>query len=205
MVNKKDARDAIRLWAREKKEWQEAIKDLETFAEIVYTLLQQRLQGGYTREEIEDAFDYVLEGRNMSYISKDEQILFKIRRYMDKLSLLYNTIAELSDAEIDEGIEGLALAQCMTNLFELASIISNDVVATKLSVLSSGRTSGFRNVAAHYYDANNWSIAKKNCKLILSTVTQECLNECVTELDIEKANTKDYTKNSSMNSDPYKL
>lgn len=146
-----------------------------------------------------------LEERNMSYISKDEQILLKIRRYMDKLSLLYNTIAELSDAEIDEGIEGLALAQCMANLFELASIISNDVVATKLSVLSSGRTSGFRNIAAHNYDTNNWSIAKKNCKLILSTVTQECLNECVTELDIEKANTKDYTKNSSMNSDPYKL
>lgn len=129
----------------------------------------------------------------MSYIPKDEQLLIKIKKYMNKLQHLYDSIVHLSDNEIDEGIEGLALAQCITNLFEISSRINNDIIAQKLMILNSGRISGFRNISAHDYDAVNWSIAKNNCKTILTTVTDIVMQECFDEIEKEKSKVKDYT------------
>ena len=138
----------------------------------------------------------------MSYLSKDEQILIKIQKYIVILRRLYGDIESLPSDELDESIEALALSQCMTNLFELSSKISDDTVADKLNILSSGRIAGFRNIASHDYDSINWNIAKKNCKMVLTVVTEDCINECFEFLAEKKANTKDYTKISS---NPYEI
>jgi len=128
----------------------------------------------------------------MSYISKDEQILIKISKYMDKLEYLYSHIQDLSDSEIDEGIEGLALAQCVTNLFELAIRLENDEVAEKLSILSSGRTARLRNINSHDYDAVDWVVAKDICRKILAKVTTKLLGTCTNIILQKKHEIKDY-------------
>jgi hypothetical protein len=135
-----------------------------------------------------------LEQRTMSYISKDEQILVKIRKYINKLQGLYLAVENLSDSEIDDGIEGLALTQCITNLFELASRLDDEVVAEKLSLLSSGRTARMRNISSHDYDAVDWSIAKSICSKILQHISLVLLDECEKSLAEKKAEIKDYTQ-----------
>ena len=129
----------------------------------------------------------------MSYISRDEQLLLKIRKNIQKLKLLFIKIEPLSDMEIDEGIEGLAITQCVTNLFELSSRIVDENIAQRLSLLSSGRTARMRNISSHDYDAVDWSIAKNNCRNILRNITNELLDDCITKILQKKQDIKDYT------------
>ena len=130
----------------------------------------------------------------MSYISKDEQLLIKITKYMKKLRILFSTIENLSDAEIDDGMDGLALTQCVTNLYELAIRIDDETIAEKLSMLSSGRTARLRNISSHDYDAVDWSIAKNICKKLLNQITPKLLDDCADILAANKSKTKNYTQ-----------
>ena len=117
----------------------------------------------------------------MSYLSNDEQLLIKIQKYMKILKNLYNSIENLKAADLEESVEAvetLALSQCMTNLFALSSKISNDAVAEKIVLLTSGRVTGFGNIAAYDDDSICWDIAKKNVRLILSTITENCIKKC---------------------------
>jgi len=130
----------------------------------------------------------------MSYISKDEQILIKIEKYIGKFSILYSRIKDLSGDEIEDGMDGMALTQCATNLFELASRITDDELSETLSILSSGRLAKLRNIASHDYDAVDWAIAKNICAKTLSVITPAFLKECSRKLQEAKTQTKDYTK-----------
>lgn len=130
----------------------------------------------------------------MSYISKDEQIIIKIKKNIRTLHKLFTIIEPLSENEIDESIEGLALAQCITNLFELASRISDDGVAQRVMLLSSGRTARMRNISSHDYDAVDWSIAKNNVRNILHNITYTLLDECIIDLSQKKLCKTDYSE-----------
>jgi len=129
----------------------------------------------------------------VSYISKDEQILLKIRKYIIKLRDLYEKIQPMTDAEIEESIEGLAFAQCMTNLFELSILIEDDETAEKILVLSSGKTARIRNISSHNYDALNWSVVKNNCVKILRSISESDIDGCLKRLAEKRKNEKDYT------------
>jgi len=129
----------------------------------------------------------------MSYISNDEQLLLKLKKNMQKLDKLFKIIKPLSDAEIDDGIEGLALAQCITNLFEISSRIEDEDIAQRLSLLSSGRTARMRNISSHDYDAVNWSVAKRNCQKILQNISNDLLDACIADILQKKQEKKDYT------------
>jgi len=130
----------------------------------------------------------------MSYLSKDEQILIKISKHLNKLNTLYSSIVNLTDTEIDDGIEGLALTQCITNLFELSSRIDNDDVLERLSMLSSGRVARVRNIASHDYDSINWSIIKNICRKILSSITIDVINELLDDINKSKKVNKQYNQ-----------
>jgi len=129
----------------------------------------------------------------VSYISKDEQVIVKIIKHMTKLNSLYASIKNLTSDEIDAGIEGLALAQCITNLYELAIKIEDDDVSEKLSILRTGRVARMRNISAHEYDSVNWDIAKDTCRKIINQITQNLLDKCLATLAKNKSKIKDYT------------
>lgn len=97
----------------------------------------------------------------MSYINKDEQLLLKIKKYKNKLVKVYDIIEMQSDEEIDDG---LALAQCLTNLYELALRLESEDISNCLSILTSKKIQKTRNIASHDYDAINWAFVKLNCK-----------------------------------------
>jgi len=113
---------------------------------------------------------------------KDEQILLKIRKYMLKLKLLFDRIEKQSFEEIDEGTDGLALTQCVTNLFELAIRVDEDDVPPWLDVLRSNKVARMRNIESHNYDATNWDIAKDICRKILHGVKIEAIDAYIKAL-----------------------
>jgi len=129
----------------------------------------------------------------LGYISADEQILLKIRKYAGKLNEAFSHIESANDQEIDDGMYGLVVAQCLTNLNSLALRIENDDISDKLAILTSKRTAVTRNIAAHDYDAINWGIVKSNCRLILNTINEGLIGECLNICAEMKKLTKDYT------------
>jgi len=129
----------------------------------------------------------------MSFISKDEQILSKIDKNIKKIYMLYERIKPLSEIEIDDGTDGNALAQCVTNLYELTVRLDSEEVSQKLSMLTSPRIVKLRNISANDYDAVNWSVAKQVCQKIVDSITVGVLKECADILEREKKTYKDYT------------
>ena len=113
---------------------------------------------------------------NAEHTSHDEQILLKIKKYMLKLKLLFDRIEHQSYREIDDGTDGLALTQCVTNLFELAIKIERIDVPQWLDVLRSSRVAKMRNIDSHDYDATNWDIAKDICHKLLHDVKIEAID-----------------------------
>ena len=103
-------------------------------------------------------------------------------------------VEPLSDGEIEDGVEGLALAQCVTNLFEITHRIEDDEIAKRLSALTSGRVARMRNISSHDYDSVNWSVAKENCRKIIREITDDLVDECLTELAQNKKGETDYTE-----------
>ncbi len=128
----------------------------------------------------------------MSYLSVDEQCIQKIEKYTGKIAEAYIQIARLDEAEIDAGLTGYALAQCLTNLYETIMRVRNDVLTEKLWPIIK-RTKATRNIAAHDYDAINWDIVKENCKDILRIITPGFLRECRDICENDKQKYKDYT------------
>ena len=129
----------------------------------------------------------------MGYVSKDEQILVKIAKYISMLKDAYSQIKNLPDDEINDSLNGLALTQCITNLYELTIRIEDENVSDKLFFLSSGRVARLRNISAHDYDSVNWNIVKEVCRKIISQISQDLLNECLETLAQNKSQIKDYT------------
>ena len=123
-----------------------------------------------------------VKGFNAEHISHDQQILFKIRKYILKLKLLFERIEHQSYKEIDDGTDGLALTQCVTNLYELAIKIEHENVPHWLDVLRSNRVAKMRNIESHNYDATNWDIAKSICRMILHDVTVKSIDSYLKEL-----------------------
>ena len=107
---------------------------------------------------------------------KDEQIILKIRKYMLKLKLLLGRIEHQSYKEIDDGTDGLALTQCVTNLYELAIKVEQKNIPQWLETLRSSRVAKMRNIDSHDYDATNWDIAKNVCRKILHDVKIESID-----------------------------
>jgi uncharacterized protein YutE (UPF0331/DUF86 family) len=128
----------------------------------------------------------------MSYISIDEQCLQKIEKYVGKMKEAYETIKDLNDDEIDQGLVGYALAQCFTNLYETVSRVTNDELSEKLWPILK-RTRIARNIAAHDYDSINWDIMKENCRGIFNMVTPKFLKDCQKICLADKQSVKDYT------------
>ena len=129
----------------------------------------------------------------MSYITKDEQLLIKIAKYIQKLHQLLAVIAPLADDAIDDTIEAMALTQCVTNLFELTSRIDDDDIIDQISILRSAKVGRLINIASHDDDAVNWSIVKTTCRKILDTVTPELLHEIIENISTAKAAVKCYS------------
>lgn len=129
----------------------------------------------------------------MAYISKDEQILGKIEKNIKKVNMLYERIKPLAEDDIDDGTDGNALAQCITNLYELTVRLDNEEVSQKLSLLASPRIVKLRNISAHDYDAVNWSVAKQICQKIVDSITDYVLKECADTLVRERSKNKNYT------------
>lgn len=133
----------------------------------------------------------------MSYINKDEQLLLKIKKYKNKLVKVYDIIEMQSDEEIDDGLDGLALAQCLTNLYELALRLESEDISNCLSILTSKKIQKTRNIASHDYDAINWAFVKLNCKSILESLTDDIIEKCFKIAEEEKNKVKDYTLSES--------
>ena len=135
-----------------------------------------------------------MEEKPMSYITKDEQLLIKIEKYIRRLDQLLKVIAPLTDDAIDDTIEAMALTQCVTNLFELTSRIEDDDIIDQISILRSAKVGRLKNIASHDYDAVNWSIVKTTCRKILDTVTPALIHEILEDIATAKAETKCYRK-----------
>ena len=128
----------------------------------------------------------------MSYISKDEQILGKIERYIIALADIYKDVKNLNDDELEYNRDAFAMMQCITNIYEVFKHIDNDQVGDKLNVLSSRHISKLRNISAHEYSAINWKIAKEVCEKILNQVTKDKLDSCMDIIKSELNGIKDY-------------
>lgn len=128
----------------------------------------------------------------MSYLSVDEQCLQKIEKYTGKINEAYSQIENLNDLEIDKGLMGYALTQCLTNLYETVIKINSEALTVKLLPILK-RTRVTRNIASHDYDSINWDIVKEICRSVLKTITEEFLNDCVKICETEKSGIKDYT------------
>ncbi len=128
----------------------------------------------------------------MSYLSADEQCLLKIEKYVGKIKEAYALIKDQDETQIDQGLTGYALTQCITNLYEVITRVSNDKLTQKLWPLIK-RTRATRNIASHDYESVNWDIVKENCRAIIKTVTPKLLNECKKICEAEKAKVNDYT------------
>ncbi|MCL2421881.1 MAG: hypothetical protein FWD03_08500 [Defluviitaleaceae bacterium] len=129
----------------------------------------------------------------MSYITNDEQMVLRIRKNLLKLELLYSRIEKQSDTELEDGIDGLALTQCITNLFSYSSRINDDYIAKQLSLLSSGRTVRVCQITYSNHDVISWGMVKNTCQKILQNITTELLEGCLEKLSEENKNVKDYT------------
>lgn len=129
----------------------------------------------------------------MSYLSVDEQCISKIEKYIGKVAELHKLIEHLSDKEIDDSFNGLALTQCLTNLYELVVKVGNDELSYKLMPIMQ-RTKTTRNIASHDYDSISWSIIKKNCKSIIALATPDFFVECRDICDRDKQKEVDYTR-----------
>ncbi len=129
----------------------------------------------------------------MSYISKEEQLFEKIKKYVKKVRKLYPKIADLESEEIDEGDDGAALIQYMTNLHELYDLLPENRLSDKLVVLGSKKVKTLRNIASHDYDSINWDMAKQSCRVLIKTIDDELLSECEYILAEDKKQIKDYT------------
>ena len=130
----------------------------------------------------------------MAYISKDEQILNKIQKYVHVLKDIHNDVKSMKDHELEYSRNGFAVTQCITNIYEIAKHLDNDEVADKLTYLNSRHISKLRNVSAHDYGSINWSIAKDVCLKIISTVTDELIEECMSIVKTEFDGVRDYTE-----------
>lgn len=128
----------------------------------------------------------------MSYLSIDEQCISKIEKYVTKINELYSLVEHLSDIQIEDGFYGLALTQCLTNLYELVIKVSSEELSYKLMPILQ-KTKTTRNIASHDYDSINWNIIKRNCKSIIALVTTDYLCECQNICDKDKLKEKDYT------------
>ena len=114
--------------------------------------------------------------KSKQILLKDEQIILKIRKYILKLKILFDRIEHQSYKEIDDGTDGLALTQCVTNLYELATKVEHKNVPYWLDTLRSNKVEKMRNIESHDYDATNWDIAKDICRKILHDVKIEAID-----------------------------
>jgi uncharacterized protein with HEPN domain len=136
-------------------------------------------------------------GGGMSYLSADEQCLLKIEKYTGKIKEAYEQIKEMDSEEIDQGLAGYALAQCLTNLYEVITRVNSDKLTRKLWPIVK-RTKATRNIAAHDYDSINWDIVKENCRALIQMITSKFLKDCQIICEAEKINTNDYTDQTQM-------
>ena len=128
----------------------------------------------------------------MSYISIDEQCVNKIEKLAVKIDELYHEIEQVDNSQLEYNNFGLALTQCLINLYETIRFINSDDLALKLAVVQQ-KTKITRNIAAHDDGSINWSAIKKNCRLIITLITSEFINECYELCTAEQGTVKDYT------------
>lgn len=128
----------------------------------------------------------------MSYLSLDEQCLQKIEKYTAKIREAFKQIENLTAVEIDKGLAGYALTQCLTNLYETVVRVNSENLTVKLLPILK-RTKITRNIASHDYDSINWDIVKDLSRFILKTVTADFLKDCNEICEAEKSEVKDYT------------
>lgn len=126
----------------------------------------------------------------MSMLSKDEQLLLKIRKYLKLLGEIFQDVKDLDN--IDESRDGLALSQCLINLHELACRIEDRDLSVRVVDLITNPVATMRHIAAHDYESLNWFKVKRSVKKLLSTYTNEFLDECQSLVSTETNDTKDY-------------
>ncbi len=114
----------------------------------------------------------------MAYLSKDEQVIVKLRKYIDELAKSYLDIAKIAPEQLDFNRDATYVAMCVVQLYELTNILLNDAVRLKLFFLTNGQVRTFRNIFAHDYESFNWKIGKRVCEEIISKITPALLDEC---------------------------
>jgi len=129
----------------------------------------------------------------MSYISKDEHLLGKIKKHVNVLQRGYSNIKDLNTKQLEDSLEAYACIQCITNIYGLYGQLENDDVIEKLSFINSKHIRKLRNIGAHDYDSINWEIAKEVSGELIKQVSDAVIEECISIVRDECSRIKDYT------------
>lgn len=113
----------------------------------------------------------------MGCVSKDVQILLKIKKNMKLVNEIFIDIKDEKD--LDDNRDGLALMQCLTNLHELACRLEDDDLKRDMFDLITNPVSTMRNIAAHDYDSLNWFKVKKCVQKLVKKYTGDFFEECI--------------------------
>jgi len=129
----------------------------------------------------------------MSYVSKDECLLRKIKKHVNLLQKGYSKIKSLNTKQLEDSLEAYACVQCVTNIYGLYGQLENDDVIEKLSFINSKHVRKLRNIGAHDYDSINWEIAKEVSEKLIKQISDTVLKECISIVRDECNEIKDYT------------
>jgi hypothetical protein len=101
----------------------------------------------------------------------DKIVVIKIAKYVRQLREAHIIIKDIPADKLEDELYAYSVAQLITNLKSAYEMLKCEELQERYKLLRQPAIVRIRNIAAHDYEALNWSIVKNGCKKIVDAYT----------------------------------